>query len=716
MLLSFIHFNFNHLDAFSFLSLVCLALLVIVFGRVKPTNKKPFLVSFWVIVFIGTIVFMWGYNEGPILEANFVMLLLRSVISSFEMFISETHLDEIAIEKPGWLQTDDGKLYLAVFFAVYSFALVISFWAVFSVLGRRWTGYIWRVFHCGKAKKQFIFVGINKPASLVAKSLQEKGDIIFISFPEQNQKRFSFISLFQTNSASFDYMKGIRKANVFPAKRQFFEGEYKKLKNLLSSAGLRWMISRFTSSKTEIFILSDDETANIRNLQALIKAGCTEPSFYCHARREGLVGLISQSFPIGKIHFVDSSYLAVRELLKNDALHPVKYVDVAKDKIGRKLGYINTPFNSMVLGFGQTGQEAVKFLYEFGCFSDSKGNLQSANIYVVDRNVKEMAGQFVHYHSGASFQNDDNKEGRIRFITANVFDHGFNTFLSNAISNISYLVVALGNTQKNLEVGLEVLNYANKYRIQGLNNFVVMIHLPLTNFEKTLEHRLIEAYLNTKEYNDHFKFFGQLESIWQYNNISDSDIDEKAKIFYEQYIKAWGKDIYIDDKNGNSIHVWDKRMEDLDAAIKMQNLKSVEEFHMKIEQDRHNCYHTCTKNELGAQEVSQWEAFIPSEFSGKHYLATPNDDSDYQFHYDLCNYLSITEHLRWQCYNEMMGYVTAPNGERDYLKKWHEYMKPFKDLPESVQHCDWLTVKTVGMLCPNNKEGIPHNEPSELIV
>lgn len=699
------------------LSLLCFFCIIplIYLTRNLFSDRKRLKVSFWIVVLLGTIVFFWGYSDEPLWKANWMMLFLRSFISSLEMFISETHLDEIAIEREGWLKGSEGQVYLAIFFAIYSLALTISFWAIFSVLGRRVTGYIWGFFNPGRSK-QYIFIGVNKPACLVAESLEksimkknEKGDILYISFAKQQSERFSFISLFQDSSDLDDYKKYLKMPRVFPAERQFFDGNKDNLKSLLSSVGLRWMIGRFSSNDTELFILGDDESENLRTLQALLKSGCTKPRIFCHAHRDGLVGLLSQSYPIGKIHFVDSSYLAVRELLKEEAKegkrsHPVDYVEIAKDEKGRILGYTITPFNSMVLGFGETGQEAVKFLYEFGCFSDHDGNLQTANIYVVDRELKQSAGAFMHHHPGASYKNEVNQSGRIRFIQASIFDPDFNTFISSTISELNYIVVSLGNAQTNIEVGLDILNYALKYRKHGLNNFVVKVHLPLSISDKALEYQLIDVYNKNEVYKNNIQFFGLLDSVWHYKTISETDSNEKAKIFFEKYIIASGKPIHVPDKNGKLTNVWDKRLADLEDAINESNLKRIEDYRMKIEQDRHNYYHTYTKTKLGGIDKSNSNIglAIPYEYSDKHYCAS-NDEHDLQYHYSVCEHLAVTEHLRWQCFNEMMGYVPSPDGNRDYLKKWHENMKPFKMLPEYVQHYDWITVKTVCSLCENEK-------------
>ena len=48
----------------------------------------------------------------------------------------------------------------------------------------------------------------------------------------------------------------------------------------------------------------------------------------------------------------------------------------------------------------------------------------------------------------------------------------------------------------------------------------------------------------------------------------------------------------------------------------------------------------------------------------------------------------------WVSSYEMSGYTAPPEGEgRDYLKKWHECIKSYSDLPEKIKHYDWIPVK-----------------------
>lgn len=95
---------------------------------------------------------------------------------------------------------------------------------------------------------------------------------------------------------------------------------------------------------------------------------------YCHAKKEGLINRYDNIADVeDRVRFVDSSFLSVVALKKwhDNAMLPVKYVDVAEDsETKRRLGYVTSEFQCAVVGFGETGKEALKFLYEFGAFLD----------------------------------------------------------------------------------------------------------------------------------------------------------------------------------------------------------------------------------------------------------------------------------------------------------------------------------------------------------
>ena len=75
------------------------------------------------------------------------------------------------------------------------------------------------------------------------------------------------------------------------------------------------------------------------------------------------------------IELIDSSFLSILELKQNKDAHPVNFVELEKDDTDKNTGIVTSSFNAMILGFGDTGQEALSYLYEFSAFLGKDGNL-----------------------------------------------------------------------------------------------------------------------------------------------------------------------------------------------------------------------------------------------------------------------------------------------------------------------------------------------------
>lgn len=149
-----------------------------------------------------------------------------------------------------------------------------------------------------------------------------------------------------------------------------------KLRKELNMRQLCRIIKRKTRKEVHIFFLSDDEQSNIKSI-AYLKKDKTINDFilgtgsekqkavlYCHTRNNSIHRVIEYEQPKADIEVkvVDSSSLCV-DLLKYKAdLQPVNYVEIEYDAT------VLSPFNALVVGFGQVGLDVVRFLYEFGTF------------------------------------------------------------------------------------------------------------------------------------------------------------------------------------------------------------------------------------------------------------------------------------------------------------------------------------------------------------
>lgn len=698
------------LNIFTFLAIGCCLLVAYFRGRRFRKGLSSFKIPFLVTLGLGTSLFMYGYYTGPWYETNYIALFVRSLISSLEMFVSETHLDEIVLEnEPRFLESTGGRIYLSLFFVVYPAALIISVMAIASLVSRWLEARLWLRRHDSFQHPQFIFWGFNSHSVSIAKSLMLGGgnngprvnpdDIIFVEMPEKKEyERFSFkklLTLFEAPDNKLydelDRFSSDKRPPILLARKTNLSSSKKSLDELLSDAGLAQLSSRFRDSHTEVFLLNDDENLNLQTLNAFLNVGDISPTFYCHAGKESLICHFDDAVVSRKVHFVDSSYLAVRELLSSErgTYHPARFADVATDGNGNRLGYINGEFNAAIVGFGEVGQEALRFLYEFGSFPDKEGNLASSRFHVFDGQMDRIRPAFIEKYPGASYDTPD-RPGRIAFYPADSDSPEFYGFLHNQIDSLNYVVVSTGNDDRNLSIAFDILDFAYRNRSHGLDRFIVLARVAQSMSQKALARDVYRSYCELPGEGEHLGVFGQDESIWKYDIISDKWINTEARLFYEAYQEASDRDAY--DRYGN--HCWDLRVRKC-SEFSGNSWSNKRLLDIQEEQDRHNCFHAVTKRIMGSDGLYGKQHLIPPQYGdGKngHYMSsnTPEDKlAEATF-----EYLAIGEHLRWVSSHEMSGYTAPPEGKgRDYLKKWHECMVPYNALPEEIKHYDWIPVK-----------------------
>lgn len=136
--------------------------------------------------------------------------------------------------------------------------------------------------------------------------------------------------------------------------------------NELGLKNLRRCIHK--SDKTQFFFLSDYEHKNVEAVYALKKliTGYDRDisAIYCHARENRINRSIFDNFGAeNKIYLIDSSMLAVQQIKNSSDSQPVNFVEY--DNV---TGTVSSVFTSMIIGFGETGRDVFRFLYEFSSF------------------------------------------------------------------------------------------------------------------------------------------------------------------------------------------------------------------------------------------------------------------------------------------------------------------------------------------------------------
>ena len=716
---------------------------------INNNKQKHLWFIFGTLLALGAALYYYSLSASfeTTIEGNEVQVFLVSVLSSLELFVGQTHLydgilSEVIFDKPALLYA---------FVTLYTFCVLFTGVLLFKFITKRWDSRLWLMWYTKRAnaskKGNHIFFGINRYSVMLGKDIlktrDDFGHIIYVDFPgeDENITDFSvsdlFASLFQRSDDRLgDGLTDDDRVVVLKAR--------KHLKDASSSSdpmkyiGLKRLDKWVVNEKNKGYILSENEADNLMSLLSLKAMPESRMKLYCHARKEGIKLQLERYYRAnnpkdsGRIHFVDSTVLAVETLKRKENLdmQPISFVDIAKDSKGRKAGYVTSPFNAMILGFGETGQEMLKFLYEFSAFVGQDNNQTDSSFMVFDTEIQRLKGAFLSrcpaLENSKRIKWEElqfDTQGTISTEGIRVDSHEFWKEYSDQLPTLNYVVVALGDDRINTEIGIRLMEYSRQ-KDRSLDKFLILVRL--TN-------RVSQYAELIKFYDEHYcegknklRSFGEDEMIWKHDILTRSGLHAAAKAFYNAYSEAsaakdqetWEKRrehilgtrprlVVIDPETGKeapeseSIEKYKKYL-----AGRANGLANLMELYRKEGQDYANCFHAATKLELCDHRFFDTEEYakrIPEYLEpGKdHY---PEAGADY----DVLEKLAIGEHLRWIASHEVSGIIPAE--KRNELFKRNEYMKAYADIPKQawdwgegekmdvIQHYDWIVVKTTLLL------------------
>lgn len=546
---------------------ISLVYLILLFSSSEKNEKRVLLRGFIATGFAGIVIHMIHFLD----ETDFVTALVWSVINSAELFIGDSHIETMLIS--AMLQSASfAEWFLPSYFTIYFCALVTSTFFILKLLFSRWLKnekISLKYSFSNKQSHYNIFFESNEPTNILANELlgNENEEVIVISSPSDvPARRLNIMDLFMMDSPeenSFDSSQSKRFVTVTSKKLlKSIEGNtltsiFKELK----CRGVKKVIDN-----ADLFFLSEDEVSNIT---LALKFSSLELSgkIFCHCRQEYITKYYAEAYSAYNIIFIDSSKLAFASLKGEKELYPINFVDVAKDSSGRKLGYVDSPFYSLILGFGQTGQEALSFLYEYGAFVGKNRERSKFHCVVYDREMERIKGSYVNYRPRMD-------KNLVTFRSVDVCSEEFwnrlnseNTgFLSKSfVSQVNYIVVSLGDDHTNLQVALELLEHIYKLKQKDLSKLVILVHL--TNADKRDQDTLLYYQKKYSFEGRNIIFpFGDNESIWKMDLISNKPIIQAASEFYDSYQMA--------SHNSDS---QDKKSEILDTSAYAEDIRNFSE-------------------------------------------------------------------------------------------------------------------------------------------
>ncbi len=623
-------------------------------------------------------VLLLSRSHHTVTDGNWIQLVLVSLVASLEMFIGHTVVFDDIIAAVIFREPLLMIAYLSVFVLILVFTLSIAF----LIMPRRLRDRLWlrrSRAHATQNRKNHIFLGVSPYSKMLARSiLQEwahqdrktQGDIIFVEFPVP-ESRHGELSI------------GDLVANIFGRKKEVTLDEelgsdrYVLLKgtlpegtddSLAHAIGLQGLQKWLENARTSVYILNDNDQDNFEILKFFTRDKSIQAKgfFYTH-EPDSFYSLYAN---MGKrVRVLNSHYLSLMKVKQDHPeLMPVHYVDIARNKQGESLGYVNKGLHSLIVGFGESGQEALRYLYGYGTFAGKDLKRAPMSITLVDASMEKVKGHFLH--SAPALREESCLHWQSLHAGSEEFWLLFDQLLDEGLN---YIVLAMDKGKLNLTLAIQMLQRAAQ---KGIDQSKMMILVRVWKRDRHIDDML--AYYNQAFGHDGKPVvypFGCIDDVWTPDVLSGRSLKQKAICYEEAFEKA-----------GGIIEHWDDRHKRLSCEggnplAKYRELMR----HQAMEIDF--SLYTYTLHQLWGGRAAAPIRDIPVCALDKEPYHFPRKDADYT----QLAYLVATEQLHWLAIMLLSGYE---EGGPDELLKTYPQLKPYDELEdETLRHISWLSVK-----------------------
>lgn len=701
----------HSLDCIGLCTYNTITILLFVFLAIFFIKKKTLrtainhLMSCAIFVFIaGIILYGIGFwYEGT--AGNAMAVFFRSVMASMEMFVSGSELIEVRRE------CKEDLLYMLMFSSTHFLAICISAAFIIHIMGIRLLSYLkMRTTWKKQTKDLYIFFDLSQESIALAKDiyktnkLDNQFQIIFVKRPmeEGHVERFSFshiLSFAGNKNEAIEELMDIDALLTYSHGNVTIGTNKRKWSDIAGLNNLCRYINKCIGKKY-YFCLSPNEDNNI-NTAVVLNNYYPNDTVFCKAN----LNSITDCFANPNLKFINSANLAIMDLKSNVAYQPVSFV-----KPDTKKGVATKPFRSIIVGFGETGLEVFRFLYEFSSFvgKDAEENPFYCDIF--DPKAKELENS-LYLHSPALEEKDKEKVHTITFHSGTIDSNRI--IIEELIKTVDYIVVCTDNDNTNLSTGINLINLAYKYR--SIPNKLT-VFIGINDNQEYVKAQNIAKYYNECGQLDGdgnmFDFtmipFGANKQIFTYKNIVSGEVLNNAKLFFYEYQKtATLLDTSYERKPPVSPQQeWqDREMDKKKNTTGVSGLYYKNELQQKESQDIANSWHiktklylagiyngyTCQKNRHSQllecistvmqnlltrmkearnnqERFTKTHEFIMEQIA----LYEQKNNITLGEYQTLFENLAKCEHLRWNASNRLLGYRFAKG--KHYLRKTHTCM------------------------------------------
>lgn len=631
-----------------------------------------------------------------------------AVVHAFEMFVLESDVSAIHSEFHGSLLFMS-CFSLAHFLAIFVSTMFIIKYFGFNIVAKLKLFYVSRF--GGSIDDLYVFWGMNEATYCLTRDIQntyregkKNGtyEIVIINIAEEDEEEekkehtaverlFSFLS-FKREELSKLKELGCLTINVFKQLNKIKTGDGEQKMDIIGKEMDTTSLARLinnTLNKVHFFLLGNAEDENIIGTAMLCRDQAIEQyqksghkvQIYCHARYDSINRIIEDKFSHDgiEVKVLDSSHDSINILKSKQDYHPINCVDIDTED---NLGTVKSDFTALVVGFGETGMDATRFLYEYGAFVDSCSSKEDDlpgmseseiekhavkrsgfKCYVIDKDANKMKGGFLANAPAIS---------NIHFINTDVFTPEFYDTLKTVSKDLNYVVLALGNDDLNITTAARLFTYVRKHRPETtMENLKIFVRCHSHEQRKRLQH-IADHYnecacSDLEKEHEHIIIFGTEDQLYTYEQVIENDFANEGRQYNALYCEASGE-------NGPK-NQWESRHQIL---LSKKTLDAISELRRKESQDIANAYHALTKLYIMNKVVKDKDGNVkpemrgiydcleemrfPPKFARKDGIVVADERFTEQEQLLFRN-IARLEHFRWNAAHEAMGYQSYAKGD-----------------------------------------------------
>ena len=400
----------------------------------------------------GFVIYAIGYLHGGT-ASSLTALAIRSFLSTFHMFFLHSDLLEVCEEM------HNDKVYMTFFSLIHFLAFLISFLVVVQLFGTHFLS--WLRLKCAVSRRNYLFFGVGGASVALVRSLlkrKEAGRLVVVLDKKIKSKWKGKGHDGNTGKAAGEgeeretWLEQLANTDALLLNRGYSES------TTFREVGIGKLLKR---GESRLFLLSGDTARNLRLALKIAdeikseKAYRAKITLYVRVDDEGMAGLLeTRAIPENvEIQIVDPARLAAIELITNHP--PVDYVQPDPAK-----AVATKDFTAIVLGFGETGSNVLRVLTEHGQFVGA-----GFRVTVVDKDLGGKLGTFKSRYPGMEYYG-------VEYVSADVNSVGFWDVLRAKLDTLDYVVIALGNFDRNIQLAVDIDRYICRVTGREIDIFV----------------------------------------------------------------------------------------------------------------------------------------------------------------------------------------------------------------------------------------------------